>query len=674
MEAGLAMRWPYLISLVLAGLLVASPVLFFLPGKEDRPQEIIIGWTSDGKAIRKKNPVVFYDSYSASVRSLDPVTCGDTTSAGVQANFYEGLYTYHYLKRPAWKHVVPQLAAEMPGISEDRLTYTIPIRRNVLYSRNPCFGRLPDERKYRTRAVTAHDFVLALKRVGDSHIDTNLSWAFLSERVRGIDDFHTRTRKYRKLDFSRYDKEHIEGVRALDDHTLQIRLVRPFPQLIYVLAMAVYAPCPREAIDYWMPRTGLAEFHRPESVVGTGPYLLHAFEAKNNIILVRNPDFREQYYPSEGEPRRVGDDGEATYAGDRELGLLDDAGKRVPFIDVKRYDWMEQTFSNWMTFLAKRKDIGGIPQQTFDFVVTPGKELTEEWKKKRIYMRKSEPPSVYWLGFNMRDPVLSSSRSLRQGLALGFDVESYVKVMFNDRGKRAVNIVPSSFPSHDAAGPGPYYRPVPGEVLEDKEAKKRYWQERIREAKRKIAHAREELGKAGKLDRNGDIPELVLDISRGDRDRLYGEIVEQQFRKVGVRLRVETNDWPTLQNKVHKGSIQMYSMGWHADYEDAENFLQLFYSPNIEKQTNSTCYSNPEFDRLFEKARVMPNTPERLELYVRMIRMISEDCPAVLLTEPFGFVLIHDWVRNVKPHPVGYGYFRYWRIDDALRRKLGGRS
>src|SRR5271157_988126 len=74
---------------------------------------------------------VYRRTYPADVKSIDPATCGDDISSIIQANFYEGLYAYHYLKRPV--EVVPQLAAAMPEISADGLTYTIRLKPGVLY-------------------------------------------------------------------------------------------------------------------------------------------------------------------------------------------------------------------------------------------------------------------------------------------------------------------------------------------------------------------------------------------------------------------------------------------------------------------------------------------------------------------------------------------------------------
>ncbi len=602
-----------------------------------------------------KGKVVRYDTYGSAVRSVDPATCGDTTSSGFQGNIFEGLYTYHFLKRPVQDSVIPQLASEMPEVSKDGLTYTIKLKKGVKYSHNPCFG-LDKNGKYRTRTVKADDFVLSFKRIADYHVNTGLAWAFAT-RIKGLNEYRKKTKKCKMGDFSRYDLE-VEGVKAIDDLTLRFTLTEPFPQFQFVLAMHVYAPIPREAVKYWLETEDdgkggrrpipedkrTTEFREAEQVVSTGPYILTDWVRKSRIVLERNPDFRDDFYPIEGAP------------GDKEAGLLVDAGKKVPFIDVLHSDFVSQGSSAWMLFLTKQRDATGIPKDVFETVINPKKDLEKKWREKRIYFKNYWSPAVYWIAFNMEDEVVGASKSLRQALCLSFDVESYLKVFFNNRGRRAVNILPNSFKGWKEAGPGPYYKFD------------------LKLAKKKIAEAKKELAAKGLLT-NGKIPQLTLDFAGTDSETSNrAEFCRQQFAKIGVRMKTNLNDWPKLQEKVHNKQCQMYTMGWHADYPDAENFLQLFYSPNIEKQTNNSNYSNEEFDNLYEKARVMADSPERTRLYVKMVNIISEDCPMLMLTEPQSYVLIYEWVKNFKPHPVGYGYSKYRRIDVALRHKLGGKE
>ncbi|MFP4353852.1 MAG: ABC transporter substrate-binding protein [Phycisphaerae bacterium] len=653
------MKWFYPAALLAVTALVLSPY-FLLLGETVEIDNVVTGWDEDGQPLIEDNPTVLYNSWGSDIKSLEPATAGDTTSAGFQGHLFEGLYTYHFLKRPVSEDtIVPQLAAGMPEVSEDHLTYTIKIRPNVKYHRNPCFGdKLPDGR-WPTRTVTAHDFVYAIKRIADFHLSTGLSWSFLRNRIVGLDEYRKRTeQEFTKDQFERYDLP-VEGVQALDDMTLQFKLKKPYPQFMLVLAMQSYAPVPREAVEHWLADKEplLTEFRKKEQLVGTGPYTLHTYKPKDKIIFVRNPDFRHETYPTEGEPAH-GD-----YPGDKARGLLDDAGKPVPFIDVIRWDWMNESFSTWMSFQAKRLDVAGIPAETFDSVLTPDKELEDKWRKKGIYLTTYTNPTIYWLSFNMTDEILGQSKALRQAIALAFDIESYIKVIHKGRAKRAVNIVPSSFPSHEAAGAGPYFQPHTDETHDELLAK----------AKEKLAEAKKQLGEKGLLI-DGEIPKLRLEMGNGEYFVKVGEFCQQQFRKIGLELEPVYNTWPVLQTKVHSGKAQMHLMGWHADYPDAENFLQLFYGPNIEAGTNSSRYSDQQYDTWFEKSRTMFRGPERMDLYVKMIRKLSEDVPLLPMTEPISYIMVYDWMHNIKPHPIGYGYTRYRRIDSKLRADMGGRK
>jgi ABC-type transport system substrate-binding protein len=637
------MKWFYIISVSIVCILCALP--FFLLGDDA------------AKAAEKGS--VYRLTYSDDVKSLDPATCGDEMSSTIQANFYEGLYAYHYLKRPV--EVVDQLADGMPEISPDGLTYTIKIRQGVKFHRNPCFGKdLVEKGRWNTRCVTAKDFLLSFKRVADYHINTGLAWAFLANRIKGLDDFREKTRQYKVGDFSRYDLN-VDGLEAPNDTTLTLHLTSPFPQLIYVLAMQVYAPIPRELIDYHLSttddgrggRTPIPEEQRtPEimeqaQVVGTGPYVLTTFKRKWKIIMDRNPDFRDERYPSQGEPAS------ADYPGDSAMGLLVDAGKRIPFIDQINYRYIEEDYASWMLFLSRQVEAGPIPVETFQAVITPGKDLTEDWKKRHIALSRVTKPSIYWIVFNMEDALLSKSKALRQALCLGYDVENEIKILYNDRGRRAVNIVPTSFKGHDEAGPGPYFR---YDTLS---------------ARRKIQDAKQELGALGLLVA-GEIPEIKFDLSDGPYALKMADFARQQFSKLGLKVKCVFNDWPTLQRKVENKQVQMYTMGWVADYPDAENFLQLFYSGNIDKGTNNANYRNAQFDSLYQTIRVMQDCPQRTKLYANMIRIVSEDCPVLLMTESESFSLYYDWVQNVKQHPIGFGFAKYRVINAALRDRETG--
>ena len=461
------MKWFYAIALIVVAVLAGAPFVL-LPKQNTNAYQ--------GK-------VVLRDSYGSPIKSIDPATCGDTGSASIQSNVFEGLYNYHFLIRPV--KVVPLLAADMPEISADRLTYTIRLRPDAYYHRNPCFGAEEHEGKtrYKTRLVRAEDFILALKRCADFQVNGGLSWAFLSGHIVGLDEWREKTKKYKVGDFSRYDLP-VAGLAAPDPLTLKITLNEPYPRLTDVLARCNYAPIPREAVDYWLGteddgaggRSPIpvekrsTEFREAVQCVGTGPYMLTTFDRKKQIVETRNPEYRPDFYPTEGT------------AEDKADGLLDDAGKRVPFIDVMDLQFVAETYPSWMRFLYNKTDRAGIPQEAFDSVISPDRELAGKWQKQGIRLLKYGQPTIQWVVFNMRDKVLGASKSLRQALCLSFDVENEIKVLWNGRGVRAVTIIPRSMmPTWKEAGPGPYYRYD------------------VQAAKAKLVEARKELAAKGLL-------------------------------------------------------------------------------------------------------------------------------------------------------------------------------
>ena len=365
----------------------------------------------------------------------------------------------------------------------------------------------------------------------------------------------------------------------------------------------------------------------------------------SKIVVERHPEYRDVFYPTEGAP------------GDRERGLLKDAGKKLPFVDIRELICVTEPNPQWMLFLTKQRDYASIPPQVFQAVITPSDDLMNTWKKDGISLQKDPYPGIFWIAFNLEDEVTGKSKSLRQGLHLGFDVEEYIRTVWNGRGKRGLNIIPSTFPGHKEAGRGPYAHVD------------------LAAAKAKIEDAKKELIAAGVIGPGDNIPVITLDLpGRDELSRRIAQFIKGEFRKVGVRVKIELNDWPTLQDKIHNKRFQVCTMGWHADYPDAENFLQNFYSPNIESNTNYVSYVNKEFDRLFEESSKYPDVEQRVPLYAKMAQMISEDVPIMLLAEPTSYTLLRPWTHNFKAHPIAYGLGKYTRIDLEARIKAGGRK
>jgi ABC-type transport system substrate-binding protein len=562
-----------------------------------------------------------YGAISSKVRGMDPMDIGDTTSSAMASNIFDCLYQYHYLKRPY--ELVPSLAAEMPTVSEDGLTYTIKLRDDVYFQDDECFTATGGK----GRKLVADDIVYSWKRIADIK-NVSKNWWIFDGRIKGFDDFreYTKTAADKKdVDYSRP----VEGLVAVDDHTLQVTLVKPWPQVVYMMSHLPTAAVPREAVEHY----GEEFINHP---VGTGPYRLKEWRHGSKIVLERNPTYREELYPTEGEP------------GDEAKGLLADAGKPMPLIDRVEISVIEEDQPLWLKFVGGELDIGGIPKDNFDTAISPNRELTPELQAKGIVLEIYDDPATFWYGLNMEDPVVGKNLPLRQAMNLAIDRQEYLKLFLNNRGTPARGVLPPMLSGYDPDLNSPY-------TVYDPDL------------------AREKVKEAEKV-HGGPLPTIILTMGgTGSTDRQQGEWLKRAYEKVGIKLDVDYMDWPSAQEKVKTKSAQMYAMGWVADIPDAENFMQLFYGPNASPGPNNMNYKNPEADKLYERLSVMENSPERNEIVRQMQQTVVDDLPCVLTVPRVVFLLHYDWLHTYKPHVFGYGLGKYRNVDAELRRERVGR-
>jgi ABC-type transport system substrate-binding protein len=116
------------------------------------------------------------------------------------------------------------------------------------------------------------------------------------------------------------------------------------------------------------------------------------------------------------------------------------------------------------------------------------------------------------------------------------------------------------------------------------------------------------------------------------------------------------------------GKIPMRQDGWNADYPDADNFMQLLYGPNI-GQSNDSHFNLPEFNKLYEQSRKLPDSPERTKLYDRMTDLVIAYSPWRLTHHLLEDHVIQPWVIGYKPHPIRSDIWKYLDIDLSKRPK-----
>lgn len=545
------------------------------------------------------------------IQTLDCGNLSDVYSISIASQIYEPLYDYHFLKRPF--EVVPLIAEGMPEISEDHLTYTIKIKQDILFQDDPCF---PNEKG---RPLKAADFVYAIKRIANIKF-VSQRWTDWNGRVAGLDDFREYTKQFKnELDVD-YSVE-IEGLKALDEYTLQLKLVKPWPQLQWNLTTAVTAPVAREAVEYY----GKDIMYHP---VGTGPYKLKIWQRGFYIELERNENWRAEVYPSEGQPSDLAD------------GNLADAGKPLPFADRLVYRIIEEFQPAWLMFLRGDLDVMQVFKDNFNQAVDPVTlTASKEMKDRGIELLVYDDPSVFWVGFNMTDPVLGKNLPLRKAICRAIDRQTAIDLFFNGVHKMAHGYIPPGLEDYD-----------PNIVNTD------YSKYDPEEAKALLRRARDLHG--------GPIPPLTMAIpGTGNFDRQMGQFMQKYFADVGLELRVDYMDWPTYLDGLNKGKLQMFFSGASPSIPDSLDMLLSFCSWNWGYGGNHFYYSNPEFDALFRKAEVMFPGPQRTQIGRRLERIMLEDYPAAFINHRVAIAIVHGWYENTKTHVFSYNTAKYRKID-----------
>jgi ABC-type transport system substrate-binding protein len=370
----------------------------------------------------------------AQFSSLDPVKQLDDASTTLVRMVYSTLLRYAYLERPF--KLEPDLLERMPELSADKLTYTLRLRKGVRFHDNACFPG------GQGRELVADDVLYSLRRFADARLNTQ-SWFMMEGAVVGLDAFRAASAKPgAAADLSSVD---IAGLKTIDSHTLTIRLTKPNPLFLFALAAPPASIVPREAVQTYQARFDVHP-------VGTGPFTLKDVDRKGVLRLLKNPSYHGTY-PTAGAP------------GDAEKGLLKDAGKRLPLVDVVEMPLIEEAQPRMLKMLKGELDWVTIDPSNFTKMVVRGADGTlrlNDTYAPKLNLFAVPAPIVSFTTINMKDPLLGGNRLLRQAIARLVDTEAVIKVLLNGRGIPLNSLVPldlagserdtgARFPRHDLA-------------------------------------------------------------------------------------------------------------------------------------------------------------------------------------------------------------------------------
>jgi ABC-type transport system substrate-binding protein len=369
----------------------------------------------------------------------------------------------------------------------------------------------------------------------------------------------------------------VKCVEVVDTRTVKITLKKPSHVFSWLMAM---------------PFTGVVA----EDGSGSGAYWLKSWRKNHEMVFARNESYREPVA-----------------------------------IDEIRFPVVDDVSTQWLMFLGGELDfLGAVSRDNWDAVVGKDGNLLPQLKEKGMTLMSSSSLSVFYVGFNMNDPVVGPNKKLRQALNCAFDFPAWKRFLNN-------RILPSDGPLPPGIL-GKLDTPFPYAYNEDK-------------AKALLVDAGYPKGVDPKTGRR---LHLEIAVGRATQDaREMVELMASFYDRVGIELVARYMTWDAFLTAVNEGRTQMFNLGWIGDYPDPENFLQLFHSKNVSPGANHSNYINPEFDRAYD-AMDWKTAQE----------IIREDCPWIFLYCPKSYSLMWNRVKNYIPTDFPYGIEKHLHLKD----------
>lgn len=492
-----------------------------------------------------EDPRVFRYNESAAITSLDPAAARSLEHMWVVDQLYDGL-----VELGPDLTVRPCLATSWT-FDEERLAYTFRLRTDAVFTTG--------------RPVQAHDVVFSLERLRDPGVVSSGGWIL--------------------------DAVQPEGIVALNDTTVEVRLREAYPPFLGLLTTAYGSVIDRQVAD----KTGSELRNTP---AGSGPFQLAWWMPDAGLVLHRHKGYWEK----------------------------DDQGEPLPYLDAVHVDVVQDMGAEFL----------GLTQGRYDFMSGLHPAYMETLLDETGALRTSFESTLQHLHI----PFLKTDY-----LGVVLDGEETPKALRDARVRRAMSLALDrhGLARHlrrNAVTPTDHF--VPPTML---------GQDSVQPVTQNVEEALALLEEAG-YPRGKGVGEIMLSTTSDYVDMCAA--FQHDWSQLGLDVKVDVVPASVHRERVAQGETAMFYKSWLADHADAENFLGLFAEANFSPGgPNYTHYRNEAFERGFQSALLEADRPEaRLEMYRALDELIHEDMPVIPLFHDQVTHFVSHRIKGWPIHPV----------------------
>ncbi|BBB59449.1 heme-binding protein [Undibacterium sp. KW1] len=555
--------------------------------------------------------------------SLDPAVASDVPSVSINENIFEPMLRYDYLARPV--KLKPNTLKSMPEILDQGKTYVLHLQPGILFTPDPAFKGKP-------RELTAEDYIYSIKRIYDPAVKS--PWLFMFEGKLLGDEKLKPAKDGKGQDFNLQTS--IPGLQALDKYTLRVRLNAPDSNFLFILATTATGAVAREVVEAYGNQVG----NHP---IGTGPFILGQWQRSFRIELLANPQYRKVVFNDQGT-----DDVTRKIAASL-------AGQTLPRVSKVEIKIMEEQQSRVLGFLNHEFDyLEQVPPPLSNMVLDDGK-LKPALQQQGVRLSLFTPLQTSYMWMNMEDPVIGGYTpekiALRRAIALSYDSKEDIALMEKGLAIQAQSPLPPNVLGYDAS----YKTPVQYDLKLANALLDKFGYKRAADGYRNLP--------------DGQALYLQMHSLASTTGRLRDEVWRKNLDAIGIHVSFKTDKHSEILRAARLGKVQMTEANWIADFPDAENFYQLLYGPNAGR-ANYSRFNLPAFNKLYEEAMRLSDSPERTAIYRQMAQLMHGYSPWVPRIHPVTADLSQPWLQNFYRHPVDFTSWRYVDVDVAARNKV----
>ena len=340
--------------------------------------------------------------------------------------------------------------------------------------------------------------------------------------------------------------------------------------------------------------------------VGTGPFKFQYWKENVKLVFRKNPNYFER----------------------------DEAGERLPYIDAVSISFLIDKQVAFLEFIKGKFDfMSGIDARYKDELLTYDGQLRKKYVNKIELITEPYLNTEYFSFFiDPNDPLgPDRARAMRQAVSLCIDREKMLRYLRNGVGEPGTGgMIPVGLPGHSSTIGYGY-----------------------------------DLKRAQRLVAENHLEGYLLQLSTVADYADIGKFVQSQVEQIGLQCKMEVMPPATMRSMRANGSLPFFRSSWVADYPDAENYLSLFTTPNFSPAgPNYTHYTNPKYDKLYDKALLCNYLQERARYYTEMDSLMMLDAPVVVLFYDEVLRFVNKRVTNMGSNPTNLLDLRRVRIGE----------